>query len=103
MREFFGPGKRCTKLSDPRPTLASTRSRESCKALGGVLTIYETPTFVAEAAKLWSTEERLEFFQWIAGELCMLLVYPKSARDAIHGHVLRTIRKELEDGIEQEG
>jgi hypothetical protein len=33
-----------------------------------VLTIYETPTFVAEAAKIWSTEERLEFFAWIAGE-----------------------------------
>jgi hypothetical protein len=68
-----------------------------------VLTIYATPTFVAEAAKLWSTEERLEFFQWIAGELCMPLVYPKSARDAIPGHILRMIRKELEDGIEQKG
>lgn len=36
-------------------------------------------------------------------ELCMLLVYPKSARDTIPGHILRMIRKELEDGIEQEG
>jgi len=27
-----------------------------------MLTIFETPTFVAEAAKIWSTEERLEFF-----------------------------------------
>jgi hypothetical protein len=109
-----------------------------------VLSIYETPTFVTEADKLWSTEERLEFFGWIAGEpeagtvikdsggcrkvrwsrpgtgkssgvrviyftrlaageLCMLLVYPKSARDTIPGHILRMIRKELEDGIEQEG
>jgi len=108
-----------------------------------VLSIYETPTFVTEAAKLWSNEERLEFFGWIAGEpeagavikdsggcrkvrwsrpgtgkssgvrviyftrlaageLCMLLVYPKSARDTIPGHILRMIRKELEDGIEQE-
>jgi len=33
-----------------------------------VLTIYETPTFVAEAAKVWSTEERLEFFAWIAND-----------------------------------
>ena len=105
---------------------------------------YEILRFVAEAAKLWSTEEWLEFFQWIAGEpdagavikdsggcrkvrwsrpgtgkssgvrviyfkglaageLCMLLVYPKSARDAIPGHVLRMIRKELEDGIDEEG
>ncbi len=103
-----------------------------------VLTIYETPTFVAEAAKIWSTEERLEFFAWIAGEpeagsvvagsggcrkvrwsrpgmgkrggarviyftrleageLCMLLVYPKAAKDNIPGHLLKLIRKELED------
>lgn len=33
-----------------------------------VLTIYETPIFVAEASKIWSTEERLEFFAWIAAE-----------------------------------
>ena len=26
----------------------------------------ETPTFVAEADKLWSEEERLEFFTWLA-------------------------------------
>jgi hypothetical protein len=31
-----------------------------------VLTIYETPTFVAEASKIWSVDERLEFFAWIA-------------------------------------
>jgi len=107
-----------------------------------MLTIYETPTFVAEARRLWSTEERLEFFAWIAsepdagavikgsggcrkvrwsrpgsskrdgvrviyftrlaaGELCMLLVYPKSARDTIPGHILRMIRQEIEDGIDQ--
>jgi len=29
-----------------------------------VLTIYETPIFVAEAAKIWSVEERLAFFDW---------------------------------------
>jgi len=103
-----------------------------------MLTIYETPTFVAEAAKIWSTEERLEFFAWIArepeagvvipgsggcrklrwsrpgmgkqggarviyfthleeGELCMLLVYPKAAKDDIPGHILKEVRKEIED------
>lgn len=103
-----------------------------------MLTIYETPTFVAEAAKIWSTEERLEFFTWIAGEpeagaviagsggcrkvrwsrpgmgkrggarviyfsrleageLCMLLVYPKAEKDTIPGHLLKAIRKEIED------
>ena len=102
-----------------------------------MLTVYETPTFVAEAAKLWSTEERLTFFAWIgnepeagavipgsggcrkvrwsrpgmgkrsgarviyfthmaAGELCMLLVYPKAASDNIPAHILREIRKEIE-------
>ena len=106
-----------------------------------MLTIYETPIFVSEAAKIWSTEERLEFFAWIAGEqeagsvitgsggcrkvrwsrpgmgkqggvrviyftrieageLCMLLVYPKAAKaakDTIPGHILKAIRKEIED------
>jgi hypothetical protein len=103
-----------------------------------MLTIFETPTFVAEAAKIWSTEERLEFFAWIAtepeagvvipgsggcrklrwsrpgmgkqggarviyfthleaGELCMLLVYPKAAKDDIPGHILKEVRKEIED------
>jgi hypothetical protein len=33
-----------------------------------ILTIFETPTFVAEAAKIWADEERLEFFSWIATE-----------------------------------
>lgn len=107
-----------------------------------MLTIYETPTFVAEARRLWSTDERLEFFAWIAsepdagavikdsggcrkvrwsrprsskrdgvrviyftrlaaGELCMLLVHPKSERGTIPGHILRMIRQEIEDGIDQ--
>jgi hypothetical protein len=102
-----------------------------------VLSIYETPIFVEDAAKIWTTEERLEFFSWIssdpeagsvikgsggcrkvrwsrpgmgkqggvrviyfsrreAGELCMLLVYPKAVRDTIPGHILKSIRKEIE-------
>ena len=104
-----------------------------------MLSIFETETFVAEAAKIWAEDERLEFFSWIAtepeagaviagsggcrkvrwsrpgmgkqggvrviyftrlaaGELCMLLVYPKAAKDSIPGHILKQIRKELEDG-----
>ena len=103
-----------------------------------MFTIYETPTFVSEAAKVWSTEERLEFFAWVAcepeagvvmpgsggcrklrwsrsgmgkqggvraiyftyleaGEICMLLVYPKAAKDNIPGHILKEVRKEIED------
>ena len=104
-----------------------------------MLTILETATFVTEAAKIWSDDERLEFFSWIAtepeagvviagsggcrkvrwsrpgmgkqggarviyftrlaeGELCMLLVYPKADKENIPGHILKQIRKELEDG-----
>ena len=33
-----------------------------------MLTLAETPTFKAEADKLWSEEERLEFFIWLAGD-----------------------------------
>ena len=103
-----------------------------------MLSIFETPTFVAEAAKIWTEGERLEFFTWIAsepeagaviagsggcrkvrwsrpgmgkqggtrviyftrlmaGERCMLLVYPKAVKDSIPGHILKQIRQELED------
>lgn len=55
--------------------------------------------FVAEAAKIWSTDERLAFFGWMAGELRMLLVYPKAVNDNIPGHILKEIRKEIEDDI----
>lgn len=102
-----------------------------------MLTIYETATFAAEASKIWSTDERMEFFTWIArdpeagtvipgsggcrkvrwsrpgmgkrggarviyftrldaGELCMLLVYPKAVKDNIPARILREIRKEIE-------
>jgi hypothetical protein len=102
-----------------------------------MLTIVETPTFLEEAARIWSDDERLEFFAWIAGdpeagivipgsggcrkvrwsrlgagkqggtrviyftrlragELWMLLVYPKTVKDNIPSHILRQIRRELE-------
>ena len=32
-----------------------------------------------------------------AGELCMLLVYPKAEKDTIPGHLLKAIRKEIDD------
>jgi len=31
-----------------------------------VYTLIETATFVADADKLWSEDERLEFFEWLA-------------------------------------
>ena len=36
------------------------------------------------------------FLRLSAGELCMLLVYPKSAKDNIPGQILKQIREELE-------
>ncbi len=104
-----------------------------------MLTIAETPTFAAEADKLWSEQERLEFFIWLAGnpeagdvipdsggcrkvrwsragtgkrggvrviyftrlsagEIWLLLIYAKSVRDNIPGHLLKAVRKEIENG-----
>ena len=104
-----------------------------------VYTVIETPTFVAEAGKLWQEDERLEFFQWLAdhpaagdvipgsggcrklrwsragagkrggvrviyftrfsaGEIWLLLLYAKSDRDNIPGHLLKAVREEIENG-----
>ena len=101
-------------------------------------TVIETPTFKAEADKLWTEGERLEFFAWLAadpevgdviphsggcrkvrwsrrgfgkrggvrviyfnrlpnGEIWLLLVYPKSERDTIPGHLLKAIREVIEN------
>ena len=38
------------------------------------------------------------FTRLLAGELCMLLVYPKATKDDIPAHILKQVRKELEDG-----
>jgi hypothetical protein len=102
-------------------------------------TFAETPSFAAEADKLWSEEERLEFFTWLganpeagvvipesggcrkvrwsrpgtgkrggvrviyfirlpSAEIWLLLVYAKSERDNIPGHLLKAVRKEIENG-----
>jgi mRNA-degrading endonuclease RelE of RelBE toxin-antitoxin system len=104
-----------------------------------VYTIFETPTFVAEADKIWSDEERMEFFAWLASNpdggdvipgsggcrkirwsragsgkrsgvriiyfvrfseevIWLLLVYAKSVRDSIPGHLLKAVREEIEHG-----
>ena len=98
----------------------------------------ETPTFVADADKLWSDDERLEFLTWLAanpaagdvvpksggcrkvrwsrtgtgkrggvrvvyftrvseGAIWLLLIYAKSTRDNIPGHILKAVRKEIEN------
>lgn len=101
--------------------------------------LIETPTFAADADRLWSKDERLEFLTWLganpeagdvipdsggcrkvrwsragtgkrggvrvvyftrllAGEIWLLLIYAKSARDNIPGHLLKAVRKEIENG-----
>jgi hypothetical protein len=101
-------------------------------------TFIETPTFVAQADRLWSEQERMEFMNWLAanpaagdiipgsggcrkvrwkragmgkrggvrvvyflrpsmGEIWLLLLYAKSARDNVPTHLLREIREEIED------
>lgn len=37
------------------------------------------------------------FTRLSAGELCMLLVYPKATKDNIPAHILRQVRMEIED------
>ena len=105
----------------------------------GMLSVVETLTFIADADKLWSEEERLEFFGLIAsepeagavvkgsggcrkvrwsrkgmgkqggvrviffvqlhvGQIVMLVIYPKSVADSIPGHILKQIRREIENG-----
>ena len=100
---------------------------------------HETPTFVEDADRLWSEEERIEFFTWLgtnpeagtvvrgsggcrkvrwsrpgsgksggvrmiyfnqlsAGEIWLLLMYPKSKTATIPGHLLKAIREEVERG-----
>ncbi len=41
-------------------------------------TIAETPTFVADADKLWSEAERMEFLVWLAANPCAGDVIPES-------------------------
>ena len=102
-------------------------------------TCAETPTFVADADKLWTEDERLEFFAWLsanpeagdviresggcrkvrwsragtgksggvrviyftrlsAGEIWLLVIYAKALRASIPAHLLKAIRKEIENG-----
>jgi hypothetical protein len=101
-------------------------------------TCVETPTFAADADKLWDSEERLEFLSWLArnpdagdvipesggcrkvrwsragtgkrggvrviyftrlaaGEIWLLVMYAKASRATIPSHLLKAIRKEIEN------
>ena len=101
-------------------------------------TCAETPTFAADANKLWTEQERSEFFVWLAsnpeagdvipesggcrkvrwsragtgkrggvrviyftrlavGEIWLLVIYAKAVTATIPGHLLKAIRKEIEN------
>lgn len=101
-------------------------------------TCVETPTFAADADKLWAEDERLEFMVWLAGnpeaghvipgsggcrkvrwsragtgkrggvrviyfsrlaagEIWLLVVYAKAVTATIPGHLLKAIRKEIDN------
>jgi hypothetical protein len=103
-----------------------------------MFTIVETPTFKADADRIWSEAERLEFFTWLAGNaeagdvipgsggcrkvrwsrqgtgkrggvrviyftrlengsIWLLVVYAKSDRDNIPGHILKSVREVIEN------
>lgn len=52
------------------------------------------------ASGFWQVGRRSHhlFTRLAAGELWMLLVYPKSEESTIPAHLLKAIRQELEDG-----
>jgi hypothetical protein len=104
-----------------------------------VLSFYETPIFAADADRVWTEDDRTEFFAALAeapdmgkvvpgsggcrkvrwsrpgmgkrsgvraiyyaeldeGEICMLVLYPKSETATIPGPILKRIREEIENG-----
>jgi hypothetical protein len=103
-----------------------------------MLTVAGTAVFAADAARIWSQEERLEFIAWIAanplagdvipgsggcrkvrwsragtgksggvrviyfnqlqdGVIWLLVIYAKALRENIPAHLLKAVKKELEN------
>ncbi len=54
-------------------------------------TIIETPTFEADASKIWTEEERSAFFAWL------LVIYKKAVKENIPAHILKSIREVLDN------
>lgn len=57
-----------------------------------MFTIIETPTFEADARKIWTEAERIDF-----GEIWALVIYKKAVRENIPAHILKAIREVLEN------
>jgi hypothetical protein len=63
-----------------------------------MFTIIETPTFEADARKIWTEEERSAFFTRLAnGEIWLLVIYKKAVKDNIPAHILKSILEVLEN------
>ena len=88
-----------------------------------MFTIIETPTFEADARKIWTEEERSAFFAWLAANPeigdpipgsggCrkvrwsvagsgkrggLLVIYKKAIKGNIPAHILKSIREVLEN------
>ncbi|MBI3156498.1 MAG: hypothetical protein HYZ20_13955 [Burkholderiales bacterium] len=72
-REVGAWAKRCGARRGPRHGRKAPKSDTTCRQYVfdvhcRALTIFETATFVAEAARIWSDDERLAFCAWIATE-----------------------------------
>jgi len=63
-----------------------------------MLTIVETPLFKSLVSDYWTEDERGEFCSWLAnGEIWLLTIYAKSARENIPGHTLKAIKEAIEN------
>ena len=88
-----------------------------------MFTIIETPTFEADARKIWTEDERSAFFAWLAANPeigdpipgsggCrkvrwslagsgkrggVRVIYKKAVKDNIPAHILKSIREVLEN------
>jgi hypothetical protein len=83
-----------------------------------MFTIIETPTFEADARKIWTEEERnslatpslvvagsgkrggvrvIYFTRLANGEIWLLVIYKKAVKENIPAHILKSIREVLEN------
>ena len=53
-------------------------------------TVIETPTFLEDARRIWSEQERGAFCAWLAA-------YTKSVRGNIPAHILKAVREAIEN------
>lgn len=65
-----------------------------------MLTVIETPEFIASAAKIWADAERVDviYFTHLAGgELVLLLVYAKAKFDNLRPEFLLKLKEKFDE------